>query len=174
MVEAGALVTLFGKDSHFDTHDGNVYLGDADQMEYKVFSESGRLLRIVRVSGMDFGITEQDIEDERNGRLGPDPTPNRLHDFSRLPIPATKPAYSQILVDSYGYVWTAEYRHDWLSRRSTRPRSWNVFGPMGDWLGAVVFPAPFDVKEIGADYVLGVGRDELGVEHVQMLRLNRN
>lgn len=174
IAERGATVPLFGKDSHFAVHNGQVYLGDADQMEFEVFSETGQLRRIVRVAGMEFGITPQDMEDERDGRLGPDPSPSRLDAFAELPVPETKPAYSSFLVDSEGCIWAEEYRHNWLSLRSSRSRNWSVFGPNGVWLGTVAFPAPFAVYEIGSDYVLGLGRDEMGVEHVQMLTLNRN
>ncbi len=114
------------------------------------------------------------MDDERDGRLGPNPPPRRREAFSRLPVPDSKPAYTRILVDSEGCIWAEEYRHVWLSLRSNRPRSWNVFGPQGEWLGSVRLPAPFAVFEIGADYILGVSRDDSDVEHVQLLRLNRN
>lgn len=174
MDERGPAVPLFGKDSHFAMHGGRISLGDADRMEFKILSASGRLERIVRAPGMDFSISGRDLADERDGRLGPDPPPSRLEAFSKLPVPGTKPAYTKILVDSQGCIWAEEYRHAWLSLRSNRPRNWSVFGPQGEWLGVVRFPAPLEVFEIGEDYVLGLGRDDKEVEHVQLLRLNRN
>jgi hypothetical protein len=53
------------------------------------------------------------------------------------------------------------------------PRKWEVFDPAGAWLGTLSTPARFSVLEIGRDYVLGVRRDDLDVEHVQVLRLRR-
>ena len=49
-----------------------------------------------------------------------------------------------------------------------------MLGPGGAWLGGVEIPAGFAVMEIGMDFVLGVYRDELDVEHPQMLRLYRD
>ena len=49
----------------------------------------------------------------------------------------------------------------------------DVFGPDGVYLGTVKLPHDIDVMEIGADYVLGVARDELGVEYVQVYGLER-
>ncbi len=41
------------------------------------------------------------------------------------------------------------------------------------WLGTVEVPDRFTVMEIQMDTMLGVWRDELDVEHPQVLRLNR-
>ena len=41
----------------------------------------------------------------------------------------------------------------------------------GRWLGEVALPEDLEVWEIGADYVLGVFDDALGVEHVRKYRL---
>jgi hypothetical protein len=51
------------------------------------------------------------------------------------------------------------------------PPRWIVFDSDGRWLGAVEVPPNGRVSEIGADYVLGVWRDELDVERVQMFEL---
>ena len=49
----------------------------------------------------------------------------------------------------------------------------DVFRPDGVYLGTVKLPQDLDVMEIGTDYVLGVARDELGVEYVQVYGLER-
>lgn len=49
----------------------------------------------------------------------------------------------------------------------------DVFRPDGVYLGTVKLPHDLDVMEIGPDYVLGVARDELGVEYVQLFGLER-
>ena len=49
----------------------------------------------------------------------------------------------------------------------------DVFRPDGVYLGTVKLPQDLDVMEIGMDYVLGVARDELGVEYVQVYGLDR-
>lgn len=49
----------------------------------------------------------------------------------------------------------------------------DVFRPDGVYLGTVKLPQGFNVMEIGADHVLGVARDEMGVEYVQVYGLDR-
>ena len=44
----------------------------------------------------------------------------------------------------------------------------------GTWLGNVAIPDRFTVSDITMQAVLGVWRDELDVEHPQVLRLSRN
>ena len=57
-------------------------------------------------------------------------------------------------------VWLSSGLHD-------------VFRPDGVYLGTMRLPQGFDVMEIGSDYVLGVARDEMGVEYVQVYGLER-
>ena len=49
----------------------------------------------------------------------------------------------------------------------------DVFRPDGAYLGTVKLPHDLQVMEIGRDHVLGVARDELGVEYVRMFGLDR-
>lgn len=51
--------------------------------------------------------------------------------------------------------------------------SWYVFDGRGAWLGEVSTPPGLSIFEIGADYVLGLRRDQLGVQFVVMLPLDR-
>jgi hypothetical protein len=43
----------------------------------------------------------------------------------------------------------------------------DVFDPSGKLLGAVAMPPGFAPSEIGRDYVLGVWKDDVGLEHVR-------
>ena len=67
---------------------------------------------------------------------------------------------------SAGEVW---------AQRFTMPGAdsarWDVFRPDGICAGRVMVPASFQVWEIGRDDVLGIARDELDVERVQVYRL---
>lgn len=51
---------------------------------------------------------------------------------------------------------------------------WTVFDSEGRQLGTLTLPARFRVTDVCADYVVGVGRDELDVEKVQLFRLDRS
>jgi hypothetical protein len=87
-----------------------------------------------------------------------------------MPSPATRPAYSNLLPGPDGDVWAPEHHGYSEAGRAT---ACVVFGPDGAWLGSVMLPARFTPLEIGRDYVLGVRRDDVDAEHVQVLMLNR-
>ena len=161
---------LFGKDSHVAVHQGLIYLGSADEMQFEVFSPAGRLERIVRVLEVDLRVSDQEIQVERDALAGPDP-PQRIREIiAAIPDPETRPAYSDLIVDSEGFVWVAEYQG---RSEQEEPNDWWVFSPEGEWLGSVQPPGRFTVYEIGLGYMLGRLLDDLDVEHVQVLHLNR-
>jgi hypothetical protein len=164
---------LFGKNSHLAVHGGRFYLGSADQMQYRIFAPDGTLERIVRVPDYDLTLAHDDLQAERDAILGDDPSPSLRSYFDDLPVPDKKPAYSELLVDARGCVWAAEHVGELTGWLAMDPRKWEVFSTDGEWLGSVLSPRRFTVFEIGDDYVLGVFRDDLDVEHVQLLRLHR-
>jgi hypothetical protein len=82
-----------------------------------------------------------------------------------------KPAISDLVVDDLGHVWVGEYRAFWM--KSEAPRSWTVFDPDGRMLGRVPLPSTFVPLHIGPDFVLGVWRDDVDVEHVRVYPLAR-
>ena len=121
----------------------------------------------------DLSISSEDVAHEKAGWLGPNQSQERQDIVARMPVPDTKPAYSSLHVDSEGNVWAEEYRQGWWAFTDNYPRSWTVFNPQGEWLGAVRLPPRFTVYQIGSDYILGLTRDETEVERVQVLRLNK-
>lgn len=75
------------------------------------------------------------------------------------------------LVVQRGAVWLELYRGE--SERDQR-QEWLVLEADGTWLGTVGIPDGFTVSDITMGSVLGVWRDELNVEHPQVLRLTRD
>ena len=142
-------------------------------MQFEVHSSDGFLERIVRVPDYDLSLPGDAVAAERSARLGDNPSPRRRGYMDALPVPDTRPAYSELMVDAEGCVWAAEHIGSMTGWLSVDPRYWEVFGADGTWLGRVQAPARFTVFEVGSDYVLGSLRDELDVEHVQLLRLDR-
>ena len=93
--------------------------------------------------------------------------------LASIPAAEERAPHGDVLLDSEGYLWISGYSPDMLPTGSRIPSRWNVFDPGGRWLGEVTVPEGFRVFEIGADFVLGVGRDELDIEHVRMYGLTR-
>lgn len=137
-----------------------------------------RLERIVRRPPLhDITVTEErkeayrEEERERyrelaelNANVSMESLERRL---AELTFPPTLPAHGNALrVDSEDNLWLLEYRWD-----ETEPNRWSVFDPDGTWLGVVESPAGFAVNDIGPDYVLGIRRDALDVQYVEMYPL---
>ena len=74
-----------------------------------------------------------------------------------------------ILVDRLHHVWVRDFNQPGDDRAA-----WVVFDPEGRVQGRVETPAGLDIYEIGADYILGRNRDDLGVEYVERWRLTRS
>jgi hypothetical protein len=169
----GAARPLFGRNSHLAVYGERFYLGAANQMQYRIFAPDGTLERIVRVPDYDLALSHEELQAERDVMLGDDPSPSVRAYVDDLPVPESKPAYSELLVDARGCVWAAKHVGEVTGWLAMDPRKWEVFSAQGEWLGSVISPRRFAVFEIGDDYVLGVFRDDVDVEHVQVLRLHR-
>jgi hypothetical protein len=88
--------------------------------------------------------------------------------FAILPHRDTLPAFSRVLVDGEGNVWMEEFRID-----PAAAAAWSVFDPNGRWLGRAETPAGLKVMLIAGDSVVGVTRDDVGVERVAVHPLVR-
>jgi hypothetical protein len=80
--------------------------------------------------------------------------------------PDSLPHFFELKTDALGNVWIGEYR-----KSRDRERHWMVFDSRGHLLGPIRTPTDLNILEIGAEYILGVARDELRVEHVPMHRI---
>lgn len=85
------------------------------------------------------------------------------------------PFLRAIEFDAVGNIWVEPF-----PRPGSGPGAFLIFGTEGRWLGGVRLPAGLDrgthastapQLEIGDDYVLGVWRDELGLEMVRLYEI---
>jgi len=128
------------------------------------------LQRLIRKRAPNLEVTREDIERYRQDVLEGMRDPSRRQFlqsmFAEMPVPETMPAHSDIIVDLEGNLWVGEYRRP----GDDQPR-WTVFDPDGVMLGVVETPQRFRIFEIGSDYVLGRGVDDLDVEHIHVYDL---
>lgn len=167
--EEGDARPLFPRRGHVAVHNGRLYVGEADSLEIRVHDLDGRLAKVMRVPGFDLTLSREELRAEREN-LFPEGAPESFRSLVRnMEDPETKAAFAGLLVDSEGFVWAPEAR----GIAESGPVDTRIFSPEGEWLGNVALPDRFRVFEIGTDYLLGVGVDELGVERVQVLALLR-
>ena len=162
----GAFPHPFGRMTLVAIGSGSVYMGLAETFEIEVFDLDGQLTRRIRRADLvPQAVAIDDLE-----RLA-DLEPERLSDSAlesarQADLPPTFPAYDRLVVDPTGALWVRNFR-----RAGAAEARWSVFEDSGAWLGDVVVPSRLQVLEIGADYVLGIWRDELDEESVRVYAL---
>ena len=125
-------------------------LGENHGPEILQYGTGGHLSRIIRLAEPPAAPpTRQEIH-----RL--------IELYGELTLPEIKPVFSRLLVDDEGWLWAELYRSTRLA-----PVRWLVFDPNGEGFGSVDLPPDLDVRQIGRDFVLGVWRDEIGVNYVR-------
>lgn len=168
---------MFGKASKTAALGSRVYYGSSDLMQVEELDHAGNLARILRIPDYPLGLTGEQFDAERQAMYDATfppgmPVPPR---FRRLiegqAAPATRPAFNNMLLDASGAIWLELYRG--VSEQD-RPQEWLILDSDGTWLGTIEVPDRFSVTDITMETVLGVWRDELDVEHPQVLRLTRN
>jgi hypothetical protein len=146
-----------------------LFVGTADRYEIDVIAVDGRVLRSIRSATPSRPVTEADVARWRAQELSQARNEEARKELERvyamMPIPKTMPAYLDLAVDRLGNLWVEDYR-----AADEAPR-WTVFDSAGRMLGTVATPRSLRIDEIGDDYLLGVFRDSLDVEHVRLHRL---
>lgn len=164
----------FSRDAYAAIGPDIVWIGQSDQYELRGYSSTGKLKRVVRVNrqptsigaaerGRFFQFQLDGAEDDEDRR-----SYNEVHRI--ITHPETMPAFSAVIADLAGNVWVKDYRVPWESG----PALWRVFSPEGRGIAHVLLPAELIVHEIGDDYILGMARDDMEVEHIRQYRLDRS
>lgn len=161
---------VFGRDLHTLVVGDRVAIGTTDARSFRLLRRTGDVERIVRVAGaldpVEPGDFERHVDDVLETSANDDFRAFWRRLFDAMPRHESYPAYSEIEADAARRLWLADYRPPGVERRM-----WTVFGPDGHLLGRVRTPDGLRVLEIGEDYILGVSRDELDVERVQVFAL---
>lgn len=139
--------------------------GSPEVSVFRVTGESVRLDRIIRFTISDRTVTAQDIAAERRRVIG---TYFELEARrAEIPTAAEVPAFEGLRMGRDGRIWIKEYARD----RSRRQYTWLSFGPDGAFECRLELPPFRQIFEIGADYILVLNVDDLGVERVQRYEL---
>lgn len=182
--ERGVRMTTyaFGHYTNVATSGRFVYVAPTDAYAIRVHDEAGELRRIVRKGptprAVDPGAFDEWVEC-RLEWLDPDPEERAEVEANTRSLQhgAVMPAFRSVTADAEGNLWVEAF-DGCLHRQGT----FEIFDRSGRWLGAVELPpglarsgpGPFEPwLEIGADYVLGVWRDELDIDQVRLYRIEK-
>jgi hypothetical protein len=157
---------LFARTSSAAMGNETVFVGDQEAFEVLRYSPAGVLQQIMRVPDADLQLTTGDVQQLKETLLAREPEQRRVmmrDHLEEMAVPPTRPAYGSLIVDALGNLWAGEY-----ARYPAVPLTWTVFAGTGELLGEVIVPERFKVLQVGHDWILGVGRDELDVEYVRV------
>jgi hypothetical protein len=148
------------------------FFSDQDGYEIEAYEPSGRLARLIRFERNPVAVTpahgERYVESEVEGTEDPEQAAAMRAYLSALPLPEFFPSHDTMLADREGYLWVADYQ----APGAPAPL-WSVFDPAGALVARLILPDHFYPLEIGEDYVLGEGLDEMDVEYIQLYSLFR-
>jgi hypothetical protein len=160
----------FSASSHGVVWCGNAAISQGGPRQIESYDATGRLTRIARLGGARQPVTRRVLDDLIETRSqGKKELRRFLEDlYLRMPLPDSLPTFEAVMVDDAGLLWAALYE-----LKPEAPRSWIVFDTTGRAIGSVATPAGLRIHQIGAEFVLGVRRDSLGVERVESYGLVR-
>lgn len=163
---------ILGRQTTYATGNGRLYVGANDQFEVRVIDTDGTPSTLIRVRRDPVSVTGAHVAERREQQAASARTESArervLEAFDAMPEPETLPAFERISVDDEGFLWVEEY-----SVSPADPRPALVFDSAGVALGTIELPGAFTPHHIGADFVLGLWRDDFDVEHVLMYDLDR-
>ncbi len=148
------------------------WLGTGDAWEVRAYTLNAQLVRIVRFDRPQPRVTDAlrdaylgeqlaDVDDADEAR--------QLRErHADMPSPELVPPYEHFVVDVLQHLWIGEYV---LPDQSAR--TYTIVDPEGRATGRLTIPERTLPLDIGADYVLGLTRDDLDVERLTLWRLER-
>ncbi len=148
----------------------DLVVGDQVRREIAIVADD-RATTFIRWTGPSLEITARDVEAWKEGVIASaaeSERPSLRAYLSEVPFPDVRPAYGRILTDHGGAIWVADH-----ALAGEDPRAWQVFDARGRWLGTVRVPERFRLLDVGRDRVLGVARDDLDVERIEVRPLER-
>ena len=89
------------------------------------------------------------------------------------------PSYAQLMFSRTGELWVRDFQtYDGIQRGNAMlagpaASTWSIYDTSGKWIADCTLPPRFAATEIGADYVIGISRDEDDVERVTLLSLRK-
>lgn len=149
----------------------DLVVGDQVAYELEVVGPAGDALSHLRWSGPSLELEADEVGRWRDDQVAAAPAADRAAVLARLagtPVPGSRPAFGRMLVDALGLLWVAQYAHP-----AQEARRWNVLDAEGRWLAGVDVPPGFRPFQMGRDWILGVARDALDVERLELRPLQR-
>lgn len=172
--------------------DGRYFLSHASEYQIDVYDWNGRVTSIRRALP-PIQVTQEDVEAVKSAMVSIIDTLSSVPDAYRpgqrvrigerfdqqvqLPIPEAISPVTNVLVSPEGSIWVQRRddtpiaiaeAEELFERRAfpDRPRTWDIFGIAGRYVGSVEVPARCRVDAVRNSHALAVCVDEMDVEYV--------
>ena len=166
--------------------DGRLYFGVNSQYRIEVYSPGGELTRVVQKPGERTAITDSDETEYRRviedawQRQGMNAQAMELMSQA-LSFAEFYPAYANILGGPEGSLWVQAIQTPdavaeaggTFNLQDIGAPTWEVFDDQGRLLGTVTMPPRFTPILFVNDHIYGVLRDELDVQYVARMTVDR-
>ena len=152
-------------------------VGTTDRYEIRAFAADGTLARVVRRDHAPRTPTPAQVDagvEARVARATGGTVEERAQSRGRylsLPVADRLPAFAAVMADALDHLWVREYE---APGEDAGAPVWTVFDAEGRVLGFVETPAGLEIREIGADHLLGRVEDDSGGDFVQVWALDRS
>ena len=162
----------FGRMTSFAASGDELFIFDNTTYEFQVYSaSSGKLRTVVRREHQDLRITSDEIAEDRERfavAFGKDPKvrATRRRAIAKVEYPETMPAYGAVLLVRSGRVWIEDYR-----RPGDNAPNWTVFERDGMIVARASTPKGLKLTDVSEDYLIGIAKDSLDVETVELYSL---
>jgi hypothetical protein len=158
----------------------HVYIAASDDAVIRVHDASGAPVRQITwlpEPAASTAATFRAVVDSAVARAPPERAVGIRQRLDEAPTPDRLSVFWRLLVDSEGFIWIRPYdpmQHAIALGGSVGPGGrWRIVSPDGDDVGAIDLPADVEPLHITRDAVVGIARDELGVEYVRAYTLTR-
>lgn len=162
----------FARQAYVSVAGERLYVGDSGSGEITIYSREGTPSAKLRSPLVPWRIESSDVAEYRQTQLAQIQDPERRREMQATldgaPVPEVSPAFGGLAVDPDGNVWVQAY-----PRPADESVTWAVLGQDGAQLAQIQVPRPLQVMEVGRDYLLGLRKDELGVERLELYTVTR-
>jgi hypothetical protein len=162
----------YGRTAQIAVGRNRFYYGDTHSTELGIYDLSGQRTGSIKIRGSGRALSQADIDKWVDVEVEKRTTPQTKTDtrtaFRDIPAPKRSPEFAALKLDDAGNLWVREYGPPW-----DPSLNWNVHDESGKAIGRVRMPPRFEPMHIGRDFILGVSKDELDVERVELYSLRR-
>ena len=148
------------------------YYGDTHSTQLRIYDARGQRVGDMSLRGSGRELNRDDIERwieyDASRRPSEAARTETREAMRQIPPPRRTPEFGVLRIDDANNLWVRRYGPPW----NLSP-DWDIYDANGRALAHARTPARFEPMHIGRDFVLGVSKDELEVERIELFTITR-